>query len=360
MLPRSTKDQLLAHVHRFSGPWANFLFLGPLARGDYVLLLPVGSEPLVTLSVSAGAITKAVVFPSRTCFHDLQLFCQRSFQLPGLALRCHPALRSHVSWPFAPLHLRHGDSFALHMPDTFHSFRAMPIPSVFDLCSIPHYNMWHLDFSLRKGGWAHVWKDEGHPDLHCTRVWIEDGAIWSPVCRQFRLFREFPTNTKWVPVPFIHDFCCHFVIPSEDGCARVLQHQPFGEESLSCVSIPGTCTGRGAPAGWQLREDLRLREADSGLRDGDVLVPGPVSSAVRSGISLVVVVLFGPRSSAWAWCLWALFHQSSAMLIPPREQQDRPAVPVGKFPWRVPPKLRVFHESVLPDTRAQMLSPFTS
>ena len=178
MLPHSTKDLLLAHVQCFSGPWAtDFLFTGPLARGDYVLLLPVGSGPLVTLLISAGALTRAVVFPSHTRFHDLQLFCQRSFQLPGLALRCHPALRSHVSWPYAPLHLRHGDSFALHIPDTFHSFRAMPIPSVFDLCSIPHYNMWHLDFSLRKGGWAHVWKDGGHPDLHCTRVWIEDGAI---------------------------------------------------------------------------------------------------------------------------------------------------------------------------------------
>ena len=47
------------------------------------------------------------------------------------------------------------------------------------------------------------------------------------------------------------------------------------------------------------------------------------------------------------------------MFAPPLEQQQLHAVPVGKFPWRLPPHERACHESVLSSNPARLLSPFT-
>ena len=225
-LPSSSYDFLLSAVRFVTGPWADdFLVLGPDAYGEPLVFLPIQLGPLVTLLVTSGGLTKAILFPRRACFHDLQQYCQRLFTLTGLPLRGPPALRHYMTHPWVPVTLRSGDTFSLHIPDTFHAFRSVPHPTADHPNMLPQLNLWHVDFQLLEGGWVYVWNDAGPPDLHRQRVWIDACSIWTPTCRQFRRPGELPRNFAWVPVPCLGDGRCHFVRATDEGEATMRLEQ---------------------------------------------------------------------------------------------------------------------------------------
>ena len=79
---------------------------------------------------------KAFLFPRRGCFHDLQLYCQRLFALPGVPLKGPPALRAYVARPLTPFTLRSGDTFALLMPSLDLWFQ-ISLSSRISICGAP-------------------------------------------------------------------------------------------------------------------------------------------------------------------------------------------------------------------------------
>ena len=359
-LPSSSYDFLLSAVRFVTGPWADdFLVLGPDAYGEPLVFLPIKLGPLVTLLVTSGGLTKAILFPRRACFHDLQQYCQRLFTLTGLPLRGPPALRHYMTHPWVPVTLRSGDTFSLHIPDTFHAFRSVPHPTADHPNMLPQLNLWHVDFQLLEGGWVYVWNDAGPPDLHRQRVWIDACSIWTPTCRQFRRPGELPRNFAWVPVPCLGDGRCHFVRATDEGEARILLHDETGTDETECRLVTNL-DRRILPLGYTLRPDIENKEQNAGLRDGDVLVPVPHTSSAGRAILLGALC---KSPAARLICLLALslgIQLGAAMFAPPIEQQSVEPPPVGLYPWRVPCEQRMLHLSVLPGTCGTLLSPYTT
>ena len=231
---------------------------------------------------------------------------------------------------------------------------------VSDLAQLPHLNMWSADFVIQTGGWVYVWNDAGPPEFHCEHHWIDDGSIWTAMCRQFRKPCDLPRNRAWVPVPCLNDGGCHFVRATDPGEARVLMHDPSGvpgDEATECRLLLDTDGPRRVPLGWRLRPDVEQREQNGGFRDGDVFVPTR-SGASPSLLGLLVGARLpvGLRLFLFGFCICSW---STAMVAPSLEQQTILPTPVGKYPWRVPYDIRAMHEAVLPGTRAAPLSPFS-
>ena len=341
-----------------TGPWAeDFLLLAPHLQHEPVTLLPFRSGALAVV-VTSGGLVKAFVFPRRACFHDLQLYCQRLFGLPSVPLKGPPALRAFCTRPLTPCTFRSGDTFALLIPETFHAYRPVQRPVVSHLSQLPHLNLWSIDFIIEQGGWVSVWDDAGPPEAQCERFWIDDGSMWTAMCRQFRKPCDLPRHRAWVPVPCLGDGVCHFVRATDPGEARVLLHDPAGEDDTECRLLTNVDQNRFLPLGWCLRPDVAQREQEGGLRDGDVLIP------VRSRAHAIgpLGLLFGTRLAflpRLGWIVLCLGFWSSAMYAPPLEQQSVLPTPVGKYSWRVPSHAREMHEAVLPGTRAALLSPFS-
>ncbi|CAE7788172.1 HERC2, partial [Symbiodinium microadriaticum] len=220
--------------------------------------------------------------------------------------------------------------------------------------------MWSADFVIQTGGWVYVWNDAGPPEFHCEHHWIDDGSIWTAMCRQFRKPCDLPRNRAWVPVPCLNDGGCHFVRATDPGEARVLMHDPSGvpgDEATECRLLLDTDGPRRVPLGWRLRPDVEQREQNGGFRDGDVFVPTR-SGASPSLLGLLVGARLpvGLRLFLFGFCICSW---STAMVAPSLEQQTILPTPVGKYPWRVPYDIRAMHEAVLPGTRAAPLSPFS-
>ena len=309
--------------------------------------------------MTSGGLTKAILFPRRACFHDLQQYCQRLFTLTGLPLRGPPALRHYMTHPWVPLTFRSGDTFSLHIPDTFHAFRNVPRPTVDHPNMLPQLNLWHVDFQVVEGGWVYVWNDAGPSDLHRQRVWIDACSIWTPTCRQFRRPGELPRNFAWVPVPCLGDGRCHFVRATDDGEARILLHDESGTEDTECRLLTNL-DRRILPLGWTMRPDIVRKEQDAGLRDGDVLIPVPPTSGTSRALMLGALCTTPATRFLCVLGFSLSLQLGAAMFAPPVEQQSIEPPPVGLYPWRVPCEHRMLHLSVLPGTRGVLLSPYTT
>ena len=177
------------------------------------------------------------------------------------------------------------------------------------------------------------------------------------MCRQFRKPGELPRQRAWVPVPCLGDGECHFVKASDPGEARILLHDPTGEDETECRFIHNV-DNRILPFGWRLRPDVAQKEQEGGLRDGDVFIPAR-SNARAFGTASILLGARLPFPLRLAWAGLCLSVWSAAMYAPPLEQQSILPTPVGKYSWRVPSHVREMHEAVLPGTRAALLSPFS-
>ena len=153
-----------------------------------------------------------------------------------------------------------------------------------------------------------------------------------------------------------------FVCQSGVADANVIFIYPDDTSATECRCLrsdsgPAHEEGVAPPPGWRLRSDIRARASRDRLRDGDILVPtteslggiglAAASLALRCHV-LVLALVFGE-----------LIWTALGMVAPPIEQQELAPVSVGKYPWRVPPPMRVCHEFVNGPTPARLLSPFT-
>ncbi|CAE7876172.1 unnamed protein product [Symbiodinium microadriaticum] len=131
-------------------------------------------------------------------------------------------------------------------------------------------------------------------------------------------------------------------------CRQLLLQNPGPREEANLV-----------PPDWQLRSDIQEKVVYSWPRDGDVMVPRFSGPAARSGAAVLCLFSRAPWVARLVLLWGCLAGGVGAMHAPPAEQQQLPAVRVGKFPWRLPGHLRACHESVGDDTDARLLSPFS-
>ncbi|CAE7211553.1 CEP2 [Symbiodinium necroappetens] len=170
-------------------------------------------------------------------------------------------------------------------------------------------------------------------------------------------------------------------------CCRLLLHPDATREAANLL-----------PDGWQLRPDIEARVVQHWPRNGDVFIPKLIGRLFLSGVlpnslatggrslgtrllillatatvtSAVEIDPSDEHSEPLQWSVpsggphvmqqrtlpWGAIL-AAGMFAPPLEQQQLQAVPVGKFPWRLPPHERTCHESVLSANPARLLSPFT-
>ncbi|CAE6921306.1 unnamed protein product [Symbiodinium sp. KB8] len=215
---------------------------------------------------------------------------------------------------------------------------------------------------------------------------------------------------RWVPANYLPEHDVSFVEQPDPLAVHVLLMQPYDPTATACRRLLLDSSAERSDANrvseeWQLRPDIQNRVVLPWPRNGDVMVPRirrnafstaifPVSSTVSScgrwpgsqglfGLTAFVFASLGStalgtqlpqtvtrdglltwvllaavlcRSRVFGWFLLA--HAALAMVVPPVEQQHLAPVPVGKFPWRVPSLQRLCGESVLPESRARLLSPF--
>ena len=360
----TTHAELVQAVQRDSGMWARgYLPIGGLNVQRPVVLLPLAPAGLSTLLLHTADTSRSVVFPAQTTLRQVKDHLSRLVSADASVLSVPPALRCVLGYPDATIRLRHGDSFELDVDPLGVCARHREAHVVPSLDCVPHLSVWHMPFVVRVGGWANVWNtdEQGH-SVH-SRVWVPDQACWSPRWLKFSLDGSQISDSRWVPTPHLPGHGASFVVHLGLDEAHVLLVSPLDRTVTECrklllVTDVDRQDHNRIPQGWQLRPDIQESVAISWPRAGDVLIPELAGRLFRSTVVASSVGMRQPIRAALLWlALWV--GSVDAMIAPPLEQQHLDPVPIGKFPWRVPPEARVCHESVRPHNPARIISPFT-
>ena len=188
-----TRSSLMHVLRGEAGPWvADFIVLGGDDAASPATLLPAAAGSFATVVVQTADTTRATVLPAYGSFRHLGACVRRLVQGWGLTITPPPALRQLARSPDAIARLRRGDTFELYTDMCHPQYRGRPIRRVVDLASLPHMNIWHLNFQVQVGGWVEVW--EPHVSLVRQRVLkhIPGGSFWSPVNLGFSDGRSLP------------------------------------------------------------------------------------------------------------------------------------------------------------------------
>ena len=403
-------SQLLRVVQRDSGTWASaFLPLGSDSIEQFTVLLPLPPAPLANVVLHSSDTSRAVLMPASLTMRQVTDFLAELVPIPNLQVLVPPSLRRLEGYTDEVVRLRHGDTFELETRPWHPRVRRCEAFVVPDLQQLPHLNVWHRPVVVRIGGWASVWGTADDGTSYSERHWIPDGALWSPRWLGFSLDGRTIAEGRWIPTAYIPDHDVAF--GSHDiSAAHVLLVQPYDHTATACrcllldPSVERTALNRVSEE-WQLRPDIQARVVSPWPRNGDIMVPRVLSSVFHSGVfaavatwsrrpGLALLGLVGAFSLAEgavaqplprdrlgqvAPCLSLIglplvssMHPvarsvvggvllapfPAAMVAPPLEQQHLPAVPIGKYPWRVPSALRLCGNSVVPGTQARLISPF--
>ena len=272
-----------------------------------------------------------------------------------MQLSCHPSIRPYARQATFCFTLRHGDTFDIYPAESHHDYRATPRATFKYLGDLHHHHAWHQEFRVLFGGRVKVWQHDDDYEYSCQHRRVVDGSIWTPVLGRFRAPRTIPGGASWVPAHSIEDGWCHFIQASESGRVGVLLLDPT--QPTRCVSLPARYGESQEPNGWRLRDDIRSRIVRPGLRDGDVLVPATSAARNFRPIALLAAMLCRSTLCRVLHALAALAGASS-MVLPPVDRSLAVPAAVGRYPWRVPRPLRVFHQAGGSDISGQLISPF--
>ena len=350
--PASSADELSLTVADFTGPWADSCTLiGATHPRLPLVALPTMDRGLATCILTSGVHTKAFLHPAIASYQALKTFCLRTLGVSDMQLSCHPAIRPYALQASFCFTLRHGDTFDVYPAESQHDYRATPRATFKHLGDLHHHHAWHQEFRVLYGGRVKVWQHDDDYEYSCTQRRVVDGSIWTPVLGRFRAPSTIPGGTSWVPTHNVEDGWCHFVQASESGRVGVLLHD--SDQPTRCVSLPVRYGEGRAPNGWRIQS----RIVQPGLRDGDVLVP--TTSAARSSRPLAMLAALFCRSHlCYLSCAFAAFSEASSMVLPPVDRSLAVPAAVGRYPWRVPRPLRVFHQAGGPDISGQLISPY--
>ncbi|CAE7243796.1 pol [Symbiodinium sp. KB8] len=404
--------QIMQAVRRDSGTWAaGFLPIGGAHLDHFTVVLPLPPAPLAIVVLHHGDISRSVLLPSCITLRQAHGYLALLGVVPGLQILDPPSLRRIGGYEDEVVRLRNGDTFELTAgpwhPNTRHH-EALIVP---DLQPLPHLNVWHTTVQVVKGGWATVWSTTDDDSSCRARHWVPDGSVWSPKWLHFSVDGGPLAQGRWIPAAYLPDHDVSFVAQPDPLAVHVILTQPYDPTATACrrllldPSAERFATNRVSEE-WQLRPDIRSRVVVPWPRNGDIMVPRvrcnaftcgdfTGSAAVPSfghrtapcgllgflalaaaGMSDLLLDISRPNRPDRAAYLIGFFatavlgrcrvlggvllaHAATAMVVPPVEQQHLDPVPVGKFPWRLPPQQRVCGESVLTGTRARLLSPFS-
>ena len=354
--PSAPADDLLNAVTDFTGNWPTGCTLVGASHSRLPLVaLPKSGHRLVTCVVTSGVHKRAFLYPATACYHDLHSYCHRIFGLADTQLSCHPAIRQYALLSTACFTLRHGDAFDMYPAESHHDFRATPRATFKYLGDLHHHHAWHQEFRVLYGGRVKVWHHDERHEYTCRHHKIVDGSIWTPFLGRCRAPRSLPGNTPWVPSHCVDDGWCHFAQASESGRVGVLLQEE--DRPARCVSVVAPGNIGIPPPGWQLRSDIRSRLEGTRLRDGDVLVP-IASSARQTRISVALLGFFCHNVVCRSLQLAALLIGAQGMVLPPVDRELARPAHVGRYPWRMPRPMRVFHQAGGTNVTGQLISPF--
>ena len=354
--PASSADELLSAVTDFSGDWSiGCTLVGATHPRLPLVALPKLGHRLVTCVVTSGVHTRAFLYPALARYHDLQRYCHKILGLSDMQLSCHPAIRPYALLSTAWFSLRHGDAFDMYPAESHHDFRATPRATFKYLGDLQHHHAWHQEFRVLYGGRVKVWHHDENHEYTCRQHKVLDGSIWTPVVGRFRAPRSLPGNAPWIPTHCVDDGWCHFVQAPESGRVGVLLQEP--DRPVRCLSLAAPGNVGSAPPGWQLRSDITSRLERVSLRNGDVLVP-VASSAHSAGIPAVFAGLFCRTLACLGLQIAGLFLGVHGMVLPPVDRDLAQPAHVGRYPWRLPRPMRVFHQAGGANVTGQLISPF--
>ena len=354
-----TADGMLQSVRRFAGGWAqSYVVTLPATIRAPLLVCPTFPGPFVTVVVHAAGDTCAALMPQQCTVPRVLLQCRRVTGAPGNQLHLPPALRDGREHASAVIHLRHGDQFELSRSISHPERRVSQLPCAV-VPRLPHLDLWYNDFTVARSEWVFVWTEQTDAGSQCRRFRAHAGARWSASALQFIQQGSTAKSHRWIPTACMQDGHCHFVERSGPDQARVLLTYPDGSQPTRCSTLDLVAGQTASPIGWKLRDDLQARSSGGPYRDGDVFWPDPGQVTTVAVASLAAS--FGGAPQRLALFLSLVFGGSptAAMWQVPEEQQAGVSIAVGKYPWRIPPPLRVCHETVATGSHARLLSPFS-